>query len=330
MTPDEDALIPWQVRAWRQPAFRWAAALVTAAALAGPIAWAASSHAERRERRAAIEQDASALEAALPIEPHAAEELFERLEEPHPGEWLAEHREPGQTLIQYMAAGPNRPTPERSTIYLRAVGPWPEGSAEMDTLRDFAAAYFQIPVEIGAPLEEPGVRARTNEDTGKLQWRSDDLIEALERDIPEDAFCVLGVTHVDLWPGDGWNYVFGQASLRERAGVFSFARHDDAFFGASTTPPALRLRRDVRTMTHEIGHMFTMRHCVAYRCNMNGSNSLYESDRQPMHLCPVCAQKLLDATGFNPARRHGELGRLYELHGLTEEAGWTRQRLRSL
>ncbi len=328
MTPDEDALIPWQVRAWRQPTFRWAAALVTAAALAGPIAWA--TRAKPSTQNAATEDAPAAPEVALPIAAPGKEELFARLEEPNPGEWLAKHREPGQTLIQYMAAGPNRPTPERSTIYLRAVGPWPEGSAEMDTLRDFAAAYFQIPVEIGAPLEEPGVRARTNEDTGKLQWRSDDLIEALQRELPEDAFCVLGVTHVDLWPGDGWNYVFGQASLRERTGIFSFARHDDAFFGASTTPPALRLRRDVRVMTHEIGHMFTMQHCVAYQCNMNGSNSLAESDRQPMHLCPVCAQKLLDATGFDPARRHEALGRLYETHGLTEEAGWTRQRVRSL
>ena len=34
----------------------------------------------------------------------------------------------------------------------------------------------------------------------------------------------------DLYPRDEWNYVFGLASIRERTGVFSFARYDNRFF----------------------------------------------------------------------------------------------------
>jgi archaemetzincin len=33
----------------------------------------------------------------------------------------------------------------------------------------------------------------------------------------------------DLYPDPAWNFVFGQASLRERVEVFSFARYDPAF-----------------------------------------------------------------------------------------------------
>jgi len=34
----------------------------------------------------------------------------------------------------------------------------------------------------------------------------------------------------DLYPRDSWNFVFGLASLRERIGVFSFARYEESFY----------------------------------------------------------------------------------------------------
>src|SRR6185295_8773140 len=54
----------------------------------------------------------------------------------------------------------------------------------------------------------------------------------LERLLPQhrttsDA-AVLGLTAIDLWAGPGWNFVFGQASLKERVGVWSMARNGDA------------------------------------------------------------------------------------------------------
>ena len=38
---------------------------------------------------------------------------------------------------------------------------------------------------------------------------------------------MLAITAFDLWPGPGWNFVFGQASLTERVGVWSMARNGD-------------------------------------------------------------------------------------------------------
>ena len=51
-------------------------------------------------------------------------------------------------------------------------------------------------------------------------------------------------------------------------------------------------------MTHEIGHMFGVKHCVYYNCAMNGSNHLQESDRRTEHLCPVCLRKLQVLTDY--------------------------------
>lgn len=323
----EDAFVPWQVRAWRRPAVRRAVALVALAACVAPLAWAWSGRAAREEARAERAEAAAELERVFTDDQAG---MFMPLEAPEPGDWRAEHEEHPQSLIEYMSVSPNVPTPERPAIYLRAVGPWPEDSTELEALREFAQAYFQVPVKLGAPLEAPGVQERVNAYTDRRQWRSDQLLYVLARDLPDDAFCVLGVTHVDLWPGEGWNFVFGQASLRERVGIFSFARHDDAFFGGSPSPLAKRRARDVKVMTHEIGHMFTIEHCQAYRCNMNGSNSLRESDSQPLHLCPVCAQKLHHAVGFDPITRYTQLEEVYRRHGLTDQADWMVRRLTHL
>src|SRR5688500_6665855 len=35
---------------------------------------------------------------------------------PQPGDWLAEHEEPGQTFDQYIRSKPNRPTAKRTKI----------------------------------------------------------------------------------------------------------------------------------------------------------------------------------------------------------------------
>ena len=34
-------------------------------------------------------------------------------------------------------------------------------------------------------------------------------------------------------------------------------------------------------MTHEIGHMFGIKHCVHFNCLMNGSNHEEENDSKP-------------------------------------------------
>lgn len=57
-------------------------------------------------------------------------------------------------------------------------------------------------------------------------------------------------------------------------------------------------------MTHEIGHMFGIRHCQWLSCVMQGSNHLEESDRRPLDFCPICLRKLQVSVGFNIADRY--------------------------
>jgi archaemetzincin len=139
----------------------------------------------------------------------------------------------------------------------------------------------------------------------------------LAPDLPGDAFATIAFTSSDLWPGDGWNFVFGYASFRDRVGVWSLSR----FGNPDEDEEAFKkcLLRTIKVATHETGHMFSIQHCIRFQCNMQGSNSLPESDSQPLALCPECHAKILFATGANPIARYEKLIEFCQIHGLTEQ-----------
>ncbi len=49
----------------------------------------------------------------------------------------------------------------------------------------------------------------------------------MEKRVPKDAYCVMGITLNDIYPGDNWNFVYGWAKYKARVGIFSFLRWDD-------------------------------------------------------------------------------------------------------
>jgi archaemetzincin len=60
-------------------------------------------------------------------------------------------------------------------------------------------------------------------------------------------------------------------------------------------------------MGHEITHMFGLRHCIFYKCLMNGSNHLEESSNKPMEMCVVCLRKLQSNIKFDILERYIKL-----------------------
>ena len=63
-----------------------------------------------------------------------------------------------------------------------------------------------------------------------------------------------------------------------------------------------------------------MLHCIAFECNMNGSNSLPESDRTPLALCPECVAKIWWSCRCDPVERYTKLEAFCRENGMTEEA----------
>jgi archaemetzincin len=211
-----------------------------------------------------------------------------------------------------------------STLRLVPIGPLtPSHERVLHVVRDFLRAFFGLIL-----ADEPAVEIESLPETAmRIQLFPEETPQLLtthllnevlmKRRQPRDA-AVLGITAVDLWPGDGWNFVFGQASLKERVGVWSMARNGDPDESADELRRCTL--RTVMTATHETGHMFGIRHCIAYECGMNGSNNSEERDRQPLEFCPECQAKLWWTLGLDPVRRSELLERVAIRHGLPRTA----------
>lgn len=257
----------------------------------------------------------------------ADDRLYDPIPAPAPGDWLAKFFEAGQTYEGFIAGKPIRLDAVRRKLYLLRLGPFDKGDApSLRSLREFAGAFFMMDVEILEPcdVEHAAITRRTNAATGRGQLLTRDILTLLKSRLPPDAYALLGITMEDLYPAPSWDFVFGQALLRERVGVYSFARLDPAFYGQERGADwrSLMLRRSCGVLAHETAHMFGIKHCIYYRCLINGSNSLAESDSQPLRPCPVDLRKLYWSIGFDPLTRARRLRAFYVKVGLEDEARW--------
>lgn len=257
---------------------------------------------------------------------------------PGPDDWLADtwaKDRKGQTFMQFYTAKKRAPTRGRNTIYLLPLGIFDhkeEHSASTGpalrapdpaTLTACVEAWFGgVRVATLPPMRSTRHLKQRIGEEGQVQLHCGDIHEHLKKVKPPDAFCVVGYTMVDLYPRESWNFCFGQARADTGTGIFSFARYTHC---KSTTH---FLRRCCSVLVHEIGHLFGLAHCVWYECNMNGSNHDEESDRRPMHLCPVELHKLYHSLGgkLDIHLRDQRLAEFFESVGLIDDANWYKAR----
>lgn len=194
---------------------------------------------------------------------------MEFLGAPRPGEWRAIYDEPEQRFEDY-AAGPRPRT--RPRIGLVPLGEL--DAARLEPLRRYAEVFFQTDAVLlpRAPLFHAAqVPARG-------QFDASILIEELIARRPDEALLVLGIAACDVFSRDR-AYVFGESRRAARTAVVSLARLDS-------------LLRAIRVVSHEIGHLLGLAHCVKRPCLMQGSNTIEEADGQPLEVCPEDYRKL--------------------------------------
>jgi archaemetzincin len=278
-----------------------------------------------------------AADMAKAVDPYSFDpRFFEKKRKPGPHDWLTSHPEPGQTFAQYAAQPPMGLTARRTVIVLQPIGPFTKDErAVLDKLREFASAFFQLRVRVEKPIPLPdqGKRTRLRGLTPWTQYHTGNLMEdVLLPRLPRDAVCYLGITMADLYPHPSWNFVFGEASFRHRVGVYSLARYTQRFWGKAESEESRHklLERSFKILAHETGHMFSLAHCTAYECLMNGTNSLDETDRSTIHLCPECLHKLQWDLKLDVMRRYRQLRDIYDKSGYADLADWTQRRLASL
>ncbi|HKP70935.1 MAG TPA: archaemetzincin [Pyrinomonadaceae bacterium] len=238
------------------------------------------------------------------------------------GDWLESYPENGQTFEQYVNSDPVLPTAERKTIYIQPMGKFTRQQKEVINLTaDYMRAFFNLPVELrevlplkNLPPENIRIQYPDNE-----QIRTSYFIDGiLPKMIPADAAAFICFTNYDLFPGDTWNFVFGQASLRNRVGVWSLWRLEKDDLGKKVSKELL-LARTLKIAMHETGHMFSMTHCTKYECLMSGTNHLAETDRRPLDTCPECSAKIAWAMKYPLFDRYKRLAEFWGRQGKRSE-----------
>jgi archaemetzincin len=242
-----------------------------------------------------------------------------KLGEPKPGEWLSFVAEPGQTYEEFVQTAHNLKSEQRHTIYILPFGRMDAPTQQVVMqLGEFARVYFACPVIVLRPVELP----KASYVHRRRQYDAADVLRRMGRHVPDDALALVGVTTADLYSGD-LDFVFGLAGLRSRVAILALGR-----YGEPGTPEFLH--RAMKSLAHETGHVFGLRHCIFYSCCMNGSNSLDESDSQPIHCCPLCHDKLRHALAFDPEARFEALAAMYDRLGFESDARSVRERLAHL
>lgn len=241
---------------------------------------------------------------------------------PRKGDWVLDHPEAGQTFDEYLRSNPNRPQGKRTTLYVQPLGEFKGREKKaLDRTAELLAIFYNLPVKTLEPINLkilPDSARRIHPSWGVYQVDSLAILDLLKKNRPDDAVGVLGLTASDLWPnekGRAWNFVFGQASLGDRVGVWSTAR-----LGESKTDDKLFLQRTLKVAVHETGHMLGIYHCLSYNCGMNGSNNLSESDRQILPFCSECEMKIWWACHTELAPRYRKLETFARENDLDHEA----------
>ena len=268
------------------------------------------------------EQLVAAMEAIKPF--------FLPLPTPGPADWLASFHEPGQTFAEYLNSNPTIPTDGRNTLYVLPLGKFTDKQEQVIRI---TSAYLQAfyGLNVKALPEQPIKRplhikdSRINAVSKKEQIRTGYILDDVLRPIlPTDAAALIAFTSDDLFPDSTMNYVFGQASLENRVGVWSLYRLDD------NVDFKTFLLRTIKIAAHETGHMFSIHHCVAYNCVMSGSNHLAETDSHPIDACPECMAKVCWFSHVAPAVRYERLQKICLENGLSKEADEFERKYRSV
>ena len=268
----------------------------------------------------------------LPTACQKVASLFEKFPKPQPGDWQYEHPEEGQTFSQYLQCHPTTATRQRKTLYVQTLGRLSQSDAQViATTCEYLGIFYGLPVKTLPEIpdtEVPPSSRRKNPNDGQLQFHAGHILEKLlPSRTPKDAAAHILFTSTDLWPGEDWNFVFGLATYRQRIGVWSIARNGDS---SNPNEQTEFLRRTLRIAAHETGHMFTMAHCISYKCCMNGANSLTEADATPLEFCPECLAKLRTASKVELVPRWKKLETFYTENGLTAESSFVRKCLQAV
>ncbi|XP_023612720.1 archaemetzincin-2 isoform X2 [Myotis lucifugus] len=227
-----------------------------------------------------------------------ASDLFGPITLHSQSDWITSHPEPPQDFEEFFN-DPSRKTPsrEKHRIYIQCIGSLGNtriiSEEYVKWLKGYCEAFFYgLTVKLLEPVPVSATRCafRVNDSTENLQIHAG-----------------VGIFSFARYGGDFYSSSYkGKVKASQRQSSRDYSVFDNYYTPEVTS---VLLLRSCKTLTHEIGHIFGLRHCQWLACLMQGSNHLEEADRRPLDLCPICLRKLQCAIGFNIVERYQALVR---------------------
>ncbi|MFN4133303.1 MAG: archaemetzincin family Zn-dependent metalloprotease [Candidatus Hadarchaeales archaeon] len=130
-------------------------------------------------------------------------------------------------------------------------------------------------------------------DPSRRQFNAELILDLLIPKVEEENLALF-ITDIDLF-APGLNFIFGLAQCPGRVGIVSIARLNPAFYEQRPNA-ALFLKRAVKEVVHETGHLLGLGHCKNEKCVMRFSNTIFEVDEKASSFCSTCTRKLKQFT----------------------------------
>lgn len=234
-----------------------------------------------------------------------------KLPPPGPFDWLSIFPEKGQTLEEYklLVKSPLDDNKKGKIIIQPLNLNLKEYDWLLNILKEYCEIFFQRKIKVLEPIEIPYKFYNAY----RGQYNASYILEYLKEKVKEPYIALAGITKDDLYVSN-LNFVFGLGNPNIKCGVYSFAR-----YGEARANNNIFLKRILNVMTHEIGHIFGLSHCIFYKCSMNGSNSLKEADKRPLNLCPLCEDKLTWFLSIDKKLRREKLKSFFNKYGFKKE-----------
>jgi len=236
-------------------------------------------------------------------------------------DWLSHHPEKGQSFEQYRKSIHRLPNEKEGKIYVQPIGRFStvQNQVIVQTTHYLTIFFDRETVILPAVDDEkiPNL-IRRYAGTNEEQLKTGPMLDFLSARLPKDGVTLMAITSKDLYPGDNWNYVFGQALPKSRVGVSSLFRFSKSLLDSREY--RVCLNHMIKTSSHEIGHVFSCSHCTHASCLMNGSNSLLEAELRPNRLCSECLKKIQWRLQFDVRRRAKGLVNYFTSHAMRKDA----------